>query len=61
MRNYQVRLALATNPKTPVMIVLKQLSSLGDRDLRQLAKSRNVPDVVSAQAQRMVVSRTGSG
>jgi hypothetical protein len=61
MRSYQVRLALATNPKTPVVVALKQLSSLGDRDLRQLAKSRNVPDAVSAQARRMVVSHSGPG
>ena len=61
MRNYQLRLALATNPKTPVTIALKQLSSLGDRDMRQLAKSRNVPDAVSAQARRMVLSRSGPG
>jgi hypothetical protein len=61
MRNYQVRHALATNPKTPVTIALKQLSSLGDRDLRQLAKSRNVPDAVSAQARRMVLSHGGPG
>ena len=61
MRNYQVRLALTTNPKTPVAIALKQLSSLGDRDLRQLARSRNVPDAVSAQARRMVLSHGGPG
>ena len=56
MRNYQVRLALATNPKTPVTIAMRQLSSLAERDLRQLAKSRNVPDAVSSQARRMVLS-----
>jgi len=59
MRNYQIKLSLATNPKTPVTIALRQLSALADRDLRQLAKSRNVPDAVSGQARRMVVSKPG--
>ena len=59
LRNYQVRLALTTNPKTPIAIALRQLASLGDRDLRYLAKSRNVPDAVSSQAKRMVLSHGG--
>src|SRR5216110_1287789 len=48
MRNYQVRLALATNPKTPLAVALRQLPTLGERDLRMLAKSRNVPQTVVA-------------
>ncbi len=56
IRNYQVRLALATNPKTPLAVALKQLGTLGERDLRQLAKSRNVSATVVAQARRMVLT-----
>jgi hypothetical protein len=55
-RNYQIRLALATNPKTPLAIALKQLSALGERDLRALAKSRNVSQTVAAQARRMILA-----
>ena len=56
MRNYQVRLALATNPKTPLTVALKQLPTLGERDLRMLAKSRNVPQTVVAQARRLLLA-----
>src|SRR5207247_8156114 len=56
MRNYQVRLALATNPKTPLAVALRQLPTLGERDLRMLAKSRNVPQPVVAQARRLVLA-----
>jgi hypothetical protein len=57
MRNYQVRLALATNPKTPLVIAMKQVSSLDDRDLRMLAKSKNVPQAVAAQARRLLMTK----
>jgi hypothetical protein len=56
MRNYQVRLALATNPKTPLVIALKQVGSLGERDLRLIAKSKNVPGGVAAQARRLLLA-----
>ena len=56
MRNYQVRLALVTNPKTPLAVALRQLPTLGERDLRMLAKSRNVPQTVVAQARRLLLA-----
>jgi hypothetical protein len=57
MRNYQVRLALATNPKTPLVIALRQVQVLGERDLRQLARSKNVPETVAAHARRLLLTR----
>ncbi len=56
--NYQVRLALVTNPKTPVAIAMRYVSSLFQRDLRQLAKSKNVPAAVNGLAKRLVIERT---
>lgn len=61
MKNYQVRLSLATNPKTPLPIALRQVGSLGERDLAQLAKSRNVPQAVATAARRLVVERQTRG
>ena len=60
MRNYQIRLALAGNPKTPLVIALKQVSTLDDRDLRTIAKSKNVPQAVGAQARRILMTRPSS-
>ncbi len=57
MKNYQVRLALATNPKTPLPIAMRQVFTLGERDLQQLAKSRNVPQAVATQARRIVIEK----
>jgi hypothetical protein len=56
-KNYQVRLSLVTNPKTPLVYSLRFLSGLGDRDIRMLAKSKNVSATVSAAAKRIVNSR----
>jgi hypothetical protein len=56
-RLHQVRLALVTNPKTPVGLALRFLPMLGERDLRTLAKSKNVPAAVNGAAKRMVVER----
>ncbi len=57
-RNYQVRLSLCTNPKTPTTLALRQLPTLGDRDVRAIAKSRNVPQAVAVQARRIISTRS---
>ncbi len=56
VRNYQVRHALTTNPKTPLPIALRHISSLAERDLRLIAKSKNVPQGVAVQARRILLS-----
>jgi hypothetical protein len=54
MRNYQIRLALTTNPKTPLVLSMRQVPTLSERDIRQLAKSKNVPQAVAAQCRRIL-------
>jgi hypothetical protein len=59
LRNYQIRLALVNNPKTPLSIALAQIPYLNKRDLSMLAKSRAVsrPIVVAAQGRLKEVKR----
>jgi hypothetical protein len=57
-RNYQVKLALATNPKTPQAVSMKFVNYLQDKDLRNLMKSKDVPSVVSTHARR-ILSKKG--
>jgi len=59
MRNYQVRLGLATNPKTPLPVALRTVASLEQRDLRQIAKSKNVPQAIAAHARRLLMMAHG--
>ena len=57
LRNYPIRLGLVTNPKTPLTIALHLVIQLQERDLRFLAKSKNVPQAVVAQARRLLLQR----
>jgi len=56
-KNYQIKLALTTNPKTPIPQAIKFLNYLQDRDLRNLMKSKDVPNNVSAQARRILTKK----
>ena len=56
-RNYQVKLALVTNPKTPLATSIHFVASLMERDLRFLSKSKNVAAAVVSQARRLVMLR----
>lgn len=57
MRNALVRFALVCNPKTPLPTALRLLGSLGERELRRLAKSKDIPAAVAAQARRILLRR----
>ena len=53
-RNYQVKLALATNPKVPLSTAVGLLNYLQDKDLKSIMKSRDVPSAISTQARRLL-------
>ena len=56
-RNYQVRLALVTNPKTPLNVAIGFVSTLLERDIRLLAKNKNIPAAVTGKAKRLIQER----
>jgi len=60
VRHYQVRHALVLNPKTPLPVALRMLGGLQERDIRLIAKSRNVSTVLQAQARRAIIQRGGT-
>lgn len=60
MTSYPLRLALVTNPKTPLVIAMRLMPSLQERDVRRLAKSKDVPVTVAGQAKRLVLRRPGA-
>jgi len=51
LRNYQIRLSLVSNPKTPLSIAMAQLSYLNQRDLSALSKSKGVARPIATAAQ----------
>ena len=61
VRHYSIRLALVQNPKTPLQVALGLLNGIQDRDMRIIAKSRNVASVLQSQAKRNILRRDGGG
>jgi hypothetical protein len=60
VKNYQIRKALVTNSKTPLAKAIRFLSSLSDKDIASLAKSKNVSSVISTQARRLMAQKQES-
>lgn len=56
-RNYQVRHGLVTNPKTPLATAIHFVGLLSERDMRFLAKSKNVSQTVVVQARRILTQK----
>ena len=56
-KQYAIKLALSTNPKTPQPVAVKYLNYLQDKDLRMIMKSRDVPSNISAGARRLLGKR----
>jgi hypothetical protein len=59
VRMYQVKLALVNNPKTKLPDAMKLVPTLNARDLKMVAKSRNVPAGVRNMASKLVKAKTG--
>jgi len=57
MKNYNVVLALVTNPKTPAGISLPLVSELKTKDLALLGKNRNVSEGIRSTAKKIYRAR----
>jgi len=57
VKQYPVKLALVGNAKCPLGIALRLLPSLHADDIRQIARSKNVPAALSVVARKLALSR----
>lgn len=57
LKNYNVRLGMIANPKTPLTISMKLLDTLNDKDLAKVAKSKNIASVLASSARRKVEAK----
>lgn len=57
VKNYEIRRALVMNPRTPLPKALRYMSTLTDKDIRELSKSRNVTQVIVNNARRMIMAK----
>jgi len=54
---YPVKLALVRNPKVPQAIGMRFLSTLRETDVKNLARDRNVPNVIAMTARKMIAKK----
>jgi len=59
MKNYSIRSALVTNPKTPTGLAIQLVSDLKTKDLVSLEKNKNVAEGVRVTAKRILRARKG--
>lgn len=57
-RNYQVKLNLVSNPRTPFTFSSRIIPLLRDNDLRSLSKSKNVPGAISTAVRQQLQRKT---
>jgi hypothetical protein len=51
---------LITNPKTPVGVSMRYLSSLRMAEVKAIAKNKNIPQGLSAAAKKLVEKKGGT-
>ncbi len=57
LKSYAVKMSLVKNPKVPLPTALKFLQTLQEKDIRELARDRNVPQTIQAQAKAWVMKK----
>lgn len=55
LKNYAIKKALVFHPRTPLQNALRYMSILGEKDIKTLAKSRGVSQVIVNAARRAVL------
>ena len=57
MKSYHIKLNLVSNPRVPIDISLRWVKYLHDGELRILAKSKNIPQVIASQCRKLLEKR----
>ncbi len=62
---YAIKISLVKNPKVPLPTALKMMYTLQEKDIKELARDRNVPQTIQAQArahmQKKEMAKNASG
>lgn len=61
MKGYVMKLNFVLNPKSPADLSLKWLSHLRHADLKRVAQSKNIPQVLANAAKKRVVDQAKEG
>jgi hypothetical protein len=58
LKNYSIRLALTMHPRTPLNQAIRFLSTLSEKDLRKLSKSRNISSALTNSCRRILMAKS---
>src|SRR6267142_2322022 len=59
MKNYQIKVNLINNPKMPVAVSMRFLSSLRAAEVKAVAKNKNVPQGLATAAKKLMEKKNG--
>ena len=59
IKNYLIKFAVVSNPKTPLSVAIKFLDHLHDKDLQALSRNKNISSILARAAARMLIKRAG--
>jgi hypothetical protein len=57
LRTYAIKISLVKNPKVPLPTALKMLFTLQEKDIKELARDRNVPQTIQSQAKAFMMKK----
>lgn len=57
VKNYEIRKALVMHPRTPLPKALRYMNTMTEKDIKTLAKSKNVSQVLVNNARRMIMAK----
>lgn len=57
IKDYRIRKALIENNRTPIQNAIRYLGTMGEKDLAQMAKSKNIASVISTMAKRLLLNK----
>jgi len=58
LKNYSIRHALIEHPRTPLPQAIRFLNTMNEKDIRMLAKSRNVSSAIVNNCRRMIAAKS---
>ena len=58
VKSYPIKMALLGNPKCPLALSLRMLPHLRSEDLKNLARSKNIPSALSVAARKLSATRS---
>lgn len=57
VKKYEIKKALVEHPRTPLQRAMRLMGFLTEKDIRELAKSRNVSQAIANNARRIVMAK----